>query len=562
MKYIMNLRIIIVCAALLSLVACNEDKGNYDYKAINQVDDITGIEESYSVEIGEQLKITPEFDPTMGHEDDLDYTWYYRNGTEWSVLQEGRNFDFEIAAPIGTPYKTYTCAFEVKNRLTGVAYRDIFSIKVAGTFNKGYVLVYEKENEFDMGMIVHNTQNQFIPKYDILASTAPSLQREGVKPYGINIFDDATAPNPYKPDGSKRSMYLLTDHYTTRLKVGDFSWDASYDVSNSVESNSPIYDDYVAAGRPIIAEKMKTGYFISSNIVRPNTYIYVKNDKGEGNWYLHKIFPVYYFFSFPMNAYRTGSTVYDSERYEPAPFLACSPRLNMFYDQKEKRFNCQTTYRSSADFSTGFFFTDKVVDESTDHIFSFNDENEGLLYMSERYTNISKMTSFALLKQADGKVKYIEFGSPTSITLLVGKENKLRKCMFDASTGIARAKFIAAAPEPNNAFIYYATDDNKVYYADISSSNAVVREITDKVVPEGYSEITSLKFLIPSTSSKNLAIATYNSSLGDEGGRIDFYKMPSISSGDLELATHKVTDDETIDMSWKGFGKIVGVDYK
>ena len=134
---------------------------------------------------------------TSGNMDNLDYTWYYKSGSAWNVLQEGKDFDFVIADPIGSPNSTYTCAFEAKNKVTDIAYRQIFSIRVSGTFNKGYVLLYEKEDGFDMGMIVQNSQNQYIPKYNILASTAPSLQREGVKPYELNIFADPTAPHPY-----------------------------------------------------------------------------------------------------------------------------------------------------------------------------------------------------------------------------------------------------------------------------------------------------------------------------------------------------------------------------
>lgn len=563
MKYMKDLRIIIVCVGMLSLMACNEDKGNYDYEPINRVTEITNIQESYTVEVGERLMITPKLDTSSGNADNLDYTWYYRSGSEWEVLQGGKDFDYVIADPIGAPNTTYTCAFEAKNNVTGVAYRQIFSVRVSGTFNRGYVLLYEKENEFDMGMIVQNSQNQYIPKYNILASTAPSLQREGVKPYELNIFADPTAPHPYQVDGSGRSVYLLTDHYTTRLKVADFSWDPSYDISNSIENGSPLHQNYVSAGRPIVAEKMKVGYFVLNGNVKPHIYVYMKDDNGEGNWYLHNTYPVYYFFSFPMNAYRTGSTVYDSERFEPAPFLSCGPRITLFFDQEQNKFSCQTTYHSSSDFSSSFFFTESFLDESSNHIFNFNDRNEGLLYLGERYTTLYKMTSFAFLKQSDGSFKFIEFGFQSNATALVTKDNKLRTCIFDASTGIDRAKFIAAAPEPNNAFIYYATDDNRVFYADVSGSNAVVREITDKVTPDGYDEITSLKFMIPSTDSKSLAIATYNSSLGkDEGGRVDFYDMPNASSGELTLATHKVNDDETIEMSWKGFGKIVGMDYK
>ena len=563
MKYIIDLRIIIVCAGILSLFACNEDKGNYDYEAINRVTEIANIQESYSVEVGERLLITPELNTTSGNMDNLDYTWYYKSGSAWNVLQEGIDFDFVIADPIGSPNSTYTCAFEAKNKVTDIAYRQIFSIRVSGTFNKGYVLLYEKEDGFDMGMVVQNSQNQYIPKYNILASTAPSLQRGGVKPYELNIFADPTAPHPYQPDGSNRSVYLLTDHYTTRLKVADFSWDSSYDISNSVENGSPLHQEYVSTGQPIVAEKMKVGYFSTSSGIKPHVYVYVKDDNGQGNWYLHNTYPVYYFFSYPMNAYRTGNTVYDSERYEPAPFISCGNRITLFFDQEQNKFSCQTTYRSSNDFSTSFFFTEDFLDESSDHIFNFDDKNEGLLYMGERYTSIAKMTSFAFLKQSNGTFRYIEYGLPSNTTALVTKDNKLRTCIFDASTGIDHAKFIAAAPEPNNAFIYYATEDNRVFYADVSGSNAVVREITDAVLPEGYNEITALKFMIPSTSSKYLGIATYNSSLGkDEGGRIDFYSMPNASSGALAIATHKVNDDETIEMSWKGFGKIVGMDYK
>ena len=96
MKYIIDLRIIIVCAGILSLFACNEDKGNYDYEAINRVTEIANIQESYSVEVGERLLITPELNTTSGNMDNLDYTWYYKSGSAWNVLQEGKDFDFVI----------------------------------------------------------------------------------------------------------------------------------------------------------------------------------------------------------------------------------------------------------------------------------------------------------------------------------------------------------------------------------------------------------------------------------------------------------------------------------
>lgn len=565
MKHAINLKIMLAFV-LLCLFSCNEDKGNYDYADIDKVTEIKNIEESYVVELGEQLLITPKLEVSLGNLDDFEYTWYYEVSSKvWNVLQEGRSLDFVIDAPIGTPNKTYNCAFEAKNKKTEVTYRQLFTVRVNASFGRGYVILCEQENSFDLSMIVLNSQNQFVPKYNILANTAPDLQREGVKPYDIRIFDDPTAPDPYHTDGSKRSTYLLTDQYTTRLKTGDLSWDASYDISNAVEKNSPLYNDYVAVGRPIIAEKIKVGFF-NSGASYPHTYIYTKDDAGKGNWYMCNAFPVWYFFSYPMNAVRISGN--NSTRYEPAPFLACSNQSTVFFNTEENRFYLQFLPGSS-DYGTSFFYSNSFADESTDHVFNYNDPNTGLLYMSERFSSISSHTLFAILKQQDGTFKYIEFNGQRNATNYVNPIAKLRACIFDASTGIDKAKFIAAAPTPNNAYLYYVTEDNRVYYADVSSSRAVIREITDTVVPEGYDEITAFKFALPGTSgltnslSKSLGIATYNSKLGkDAGGRLDFYTMPSVSSGALEKAVFDINEEEQTVMSWTGLGRIVSFDYK
>lgn len=552
----------ILCISLgFCLLSCNEDKGNYSYETINKVTGFQNISDAYTVELGEELIINPTLETSLGKEDDFEFNWYYATGTSaWKVLQEGRTLDFIIASPIGMPNTTYTCAFEAKNKITDVAYRKTFTVKVAGTFNKGYVFVYEKENDFDMGMVVLNSQNQYLLKHDILSTTAPDLQREGVKPYGINIFADETAPSPYKTDGSNRSVYLLTDHYTTRLKVSDFTWNSSYDISNAVENGSTLDVNYIKEGKPIIAEKMKTGFFSINGNPKPHIYIYLKDENGKGCWYLHNNYPVWYFFSYPMNGYRSDK---GENLYEPAPYLSCGSRGTMFFNEDKNRFCYQRLPRTASDMGTSFFYTEDFNDESTDHVFNFNADNAGLLYMGERYTSLSNVTAFAILKEEDGSFNYIEYYFQTTLTGLTTKTNKLRACKFDAATGIGNAKFIAAAPEPNNAFLYFATQDNRVFYADISGQNAVVEEITDKVTADGYTEITALKFNIPSTTNKYLAIATYNSSLGkDTGGKIDFYSMPNSSSGELSVVNHKVNDNETIEMSWKGLGKIVDIDYK
>ena len=567
MKHIVDFKIVVLFAWITCLFACNEDKGNYTYVDINRVDTFKNISDSYIVELGEHLKITPELKTSFGNSDDFDYAWYYNAGSSWNLLQEGKNLDINIGDPISAANKTYTCAFEAVNRETKVAYRHLFSIKVAGDFGRGYVLLSETETGFDMSMIVLNAQKEFVPKLNILEATAPSLQREGVKPYGIYIFSDPTAPDPYNTDGSKRSTYLLTDHYSTRLKTSDFSWKPSYDISNVVEMGSPLYKDYVAVGKPIIAEKMEVGYYYVTNLINPHIYIYMGDAEGKKNWYMYSTHTIWNFLSFPMNDVRTGHN--GTQRYEPAPFLATGSQGTVFYNTENNKLYYQTMPATNDMGTKNLFYTDLVKDESVGHAFNFSDENAGLLYMGERCKGGNSIALFAILKQADGSFKYIEFnGNATSMSNFVSKGNKLIVSKLIGCTGIDNAKFVVVSP--NGPFLYYVTKDNKVYYVDISNpiANGSI-DITNRVLSEGYNEITAFKFVMPSSNGamspieKALGVATYNSSLGkNTGGRIDFYLM-SATSGVLEKAAFKKDDnDEGVRMSWTGFGKIVDLDYK
>lgn len=575
MKHIIKIKLLWLLACLCGLAACNKDKGNYDYIELNTVNEVTGISTSYTVELGEQLNISPVINTSLGNPNDFLYTWYYyETGTNtWKILQEGKDLDFKIDAPIGTPNTTYNCAYEVTNIETEITYRFIFTIHVAGAFGKGYVILSEKENGFNMSMLVLNSQNQFDLRMDILDATAPALQREGVTPYDILIFTDPTAPDPYNRDNSNRSVFLLTDHYTTRLKAEDFSWDSSYDISNIVQDNTSLSDNFTAIGKPIIAEQMKVGYHSVNGTPKNYVYIYVEEEDGNHNWYMYNTWPAWHFLGEPMNAIRTEeSTTNGKQRYTPAPYISNVMAGTMYYNMENNRFYYQTVPTSANDFGTSnLYYTQAIEDESTSETFNFNDENEGVIYMGERFNGYGNSPGFAILKKADGNFSYIEYTGGRTLSELINPDYKLRQCTFNANTGIDNAKFIVAAPTPNNAYLYYVTQDNRVFYADVSGEQAQTVEITDEVIPEGYNEITAFTYMLPGTNglqnaqSKSLAIATYNASLGkDTGGRIDFYVAPSISSGRLEKAYFEVDSDtgEQIEMSWSGFGRIVGLDYK
>lgn len=567
---IKRINAIVVFLCIACLWACNEDKGNYNYSDEDAITKFNDIEGEYTVELGEQLQITPSLKSEFGHLEDFDFSWWYKSG-DWTLLQEGLELDFVIGEPLNKDNTTYQLAFEAKNRHTGCAYRKLFNVKVVGSYGRGYVLMCENENGFDLNMIALNAANKYVPKFDILNTTGSSLPRAGVTPRGIYIFQDKTAPNVYHTDGSNRSLYVLTDQYTTRLKTSDFSWDESYDISTMLEPQSYVYNNYVTVGKKLVAEKMKFSFTAVSAGSYCHAYFYLKEENGECNWYVYNSYPMIQLASERMNMYRNGSG-----RYEPAPYLASTTYGTIFYDTEKNAFCLQTLPAGPSDMGVNYlWYTDPVVDVTDDGSFNFEEENQGLLYMGERYTGTT-CSLFAITKQMDGNYKFLEFKSAKNNAGLVARENKLRACVLPADCGIANFKFIVAPPEPNNAFLYYVTKDNRVYCADVSNNVAVVTEITDMVLPkaEGYNEITSFKCLLPgvngTTYAKTIAVATYNSSLGiNEGGRIDFYEMPYAYSGELKRVVLEEIDEnedgepeEVVEMSWKGFGKIVDLDYK
>jgi hypothetical protein len=566
---------------LAAITACNEDLGNYDYKEINSVqikdvDNDNGIN-NRTADIGSILKITPilEFSRT-GDESLFTYAWYYHAGGEWKLLQEGRNLEIEVADPIGTPDKTYTLAYEALNTATNIPYRKLFTLKVNNILTRGFLALCEHEDGFDIDQIALSGEWRFDLYKNVLEMSGSDLPRQGVTPYDVLCFDDVMAPDPYNRTGVAYSVYVLTDQYTTRILASDYSWKPAYDITNSVESNSYLDKEYVKKGKPIVCRKMKVGYInIAQGGRHSRTMFYHQEEDGQGNWYACSRYPSWIFYSCPMNDIRPAG----GSRYEPAPYACIGSFGAMYFDAGSKAFKYQSF--SVNDYGvSGYWYTSPLPEDEADNgTFNFKDPNEGLLYMDEQkvtWGNTLSASWYAILKQSNGSFKYIEFGdratNMASLDNLVSADRKKRGSVFPAGSRIGDARFFARAPQSNTPFLYYATNDNRVYKADISGASAVFEEITSSILSgDGYSEITAFKYLLPNADDigspgRALAVATYNPTLGkDAGGKLEFFRIEDSATGELVLAGYPETageGDYQIDMSWRGLGKIVGLSYK
>jgi hypothetical protein len=571
-----------VSLALFSgLFSCVKDLGNYDYVTINAVDSINHIWDVRAAS-GDMLELKPELVFNEGgDEKEFDFTWYHRVGDsevdkgEWKVLQEGRDLSVKVADPIGTPGQIYTLAFEMVNKTTGMAYRRVFRLRVESPFAIGFAALVEQDKAFDIDMVALTPANTFHLHKHILATSGSNLPREdGEVPINILTNPDLFAPNPYARKG-EYSLMVLTDKRTTRLNKDDYTWDPSYDISNIVERNSYLDNEYVKKGLPIVASKMVYAFFTGSRI-----YMYHKEPDGTGNWYFYTDKASMVLMSVKMNGIRSTDPAINGTRFNPSEYVAAMNDGIMYFDVDNNRFMYGTFSFQTSYYSAQTWYADPIPAEPDNALFKLNDPNEGLLYMGMiPSASGTYPRGYAILKQADGTYKYIEFGSTISMPIWSNPAATIRTrySIIPADCNIADFKFMARpAMEDNNPFLYYVTKDNRVMMIDLSSEKAIVGDITQDVLTEkGYDEITLFEYTLPECNSLSsssadiarnaLAIGTYNSSIGkNDGGKLAFYSTVK-PAGNLIVAKYpdKPTEEGyQIDMVWKGMGRIVGLNYK
>lgn len=117
--------------------SCYEDKGNYDYKDLNNIDIDFGDMET-SVVLGDVLKIEPNFTFALGTEStDLSYLWTVGN----RKISEQRNLEWTADTIM-----TYgNLELRVLDKSTGVTYLRESSITVKSPYaSKGWIILSEK----------------------------------------------------------------------------------------------------------------------------------------------------------------------------------------------------------------------------------------------------------------------------------------------------------------------------------------------------------------------------------------------------------------------------------
>ncbi|MDR1273793.1 MAG: hypothetical protein LBK12_04510, partial [Odoribacteraceae bacterium] len=148
--------ILLPWALALITLSCNEDKGSYDYKEINEVQ-FSGIASEYTIPYLDTLRITPElaFSLDPGDADRYEYIWELGrpryNSQVPVVIGRERELNYFVNINPGD----YNLFMGVTDKQTGVRWTTVASsvVHVRERYGRGYIVIGEDEEgyaEIDM----------------------------------------------------------------------------------------------------------------------------------------------------------------------------------------------------------------------------------------------------------------------------------------------------------------------------------------------------------------------------------------------------------------------------
>ena len=152
-----NLYLFLLILLPLFCISCYDDKGNYDYHALNQAE-VAGIDSMYTAIFMEKLVITP----TIQSEDKervYDYIWmcYDKNDFRKSIdtLSLEKDLDYTVSLSLSS----YQLIFAYRDRETEITKYVYSSLSVESQNSRGWYVLKEKEGGTDLDFFWKGKEN-------------------------------------------------------------------------------------------------------------------------------------------------------------------------------------------------------------------------------------------------------------------------------------------------------------------------------------------------------------------------------------------------------------------
>lgn len=502
--YLLMLRCICILIVVSMLGSCIKDIGNYDYKELNELVEVSNLPEEMQAQYGKKLAFVPVI--KFSKDPDFDaskyaYEWSYigpngLGGTGLYVLSDAKDLDMVLTKVVAG---TYTAYFAITDKASGVKYKKSFKLKVVNEYNEGWIMMNEVNGKARVDMLYLDAERNFKLVNDVLGSTGAGLTLEG-KPVLAYTYSTGLLIGP---DQISYGVYLGTDKYTTKVDPNTFKWTPTMGLSYEMYGDVPV------------------GFYAERIQVRGGGSSAYMIGGGEA-YYYDRTMQIY--FSAPIS-YNNE----DQKSFKVAPFVAASSSYGIFYDITNRRF-----VKHSGTASTTTVLPDPAIGQ---RLFSFT-TGKDLVYMRNVPYNGGEV--FSILKDVNGSKKYLARFNPAN--------NAQTYYAEIIGTDIDKAEFYAVNPE--FGYVFYSVG-SKVYQYDMTYKT------TKLMADYGSYKISYLDFYEFKATAKinaegkRLMVGTYDATInnGTEGS-LHIYTVPSLNGDLIEIGTYS------------GFGRIKSLTYR
>lgn len=146
---------------LLSVMACLDDKSNYDYKDLNDFENwdrngVSNVAGSYTLYPGEEILLEPKVRFSIDTlNPDASYAWYLGEEEEMTLLSDQLNYTYK-ADQIGK----FTLLFCATDNKTNVTFTKELTVSVVASWKNGWMILSRSAgNESQLSMILSKKQS-------------------------------------------------------------------------------------------------------------------------------------------------------------------------------------------------------------------------------------------------------------------------------------------------------------------------------------------------------------------------------------------------------------------
>lgn len=486
---------------ILVLASCYDDKGNYDYHAINQIG-IRFEQEAYEVNRYEELTVAPLLTFTQGEGQECRYSWILEKpGT--TVKQNDTLSNEKILKKVITAKSgTYNLCLAVTDPETGVTFRQEASLAVKTELTQGYILLCEKGGKMALDML-----------------TRKSLIIDGKDNFKLLKNLEAGLPVAEKPLSLRYSVSVETDMDT---------WDdVFYHFTGICTENAMIHLDENLEVEPYLDVNLYASAPFAQPL-RPQNDFYMGGSEyffANGDFYFRSNGFSPELFGAPANS--------ADESYQLYPDMMAfgsSAKQALYYDITNRRF----VYFKSGDFLSPFLPEDPKSEY-------FNIDKEMLYMCGPRYGK----NGYAVTRDPEGNYidLYVYTGTKAADALPVIYP-------LDDLPGIHDARFFDI-PE-KQPYLFYATE-TEVYQLNYDLGKATLQHVYSaaegkKIVRMKFNRFTTYNSYHEGVD--RLLVCVNGSGPEDSCGELHIF---SIAEGNVKPVEFG---------SYSGIAKIVDVAYK